>query len=190
MNLSYPGNDGQLEVMVISKLLWKMVFCAWRISSESNCLWFLCKMSVCHFLWRVEESNQAPIMITTDLPKSSLVVWFTVMLVPSVAVERYPSGCFCHGLFRKYLPVMRYSLLYHENWNASIRYLHNKTKVLIRHRYSSHKKEMSKVCHEVAVICTHNEFSSVILFSFVCYDIDQLYYVEIYVPLSTTVHTF
>lgn len=76
----------------------------------------------CHFRCCVLKSNQAPITFTTDLAKSTLVVWFTVMLVPSVAVERSPSSngvrllkCteaiprkspFCHGLFGIYFPVV------------------------------------------------------------------------------------
>lgn len=75
----------------------------------------------CRFLCCVLKSNQAPITATTDLAKSTHVVWFTVMLVPSVAVERCPrrngvrllklteaiprKSPFCHGLFGKYFPV-------------------------------------------------------------------------------------
>lgn len=75
----------------------------------------------CRFLCCVLKSNQAPITATTDLAKSTHVVWFTVMLVPSVAVQRCPrrngvrllklteaiprKSPFCHGLFRKYFPV-------------------------------------------------------------------------------------
>lgn len=73
------------------------------------------------FLCCVLKSNQAPITATTDLAKSTHVVWFTVMLVPSVAVEQCPrrngvrllklteaiprKSPFCHGLFGKYFPV-------------------------------------------------------------------------------------
>lgn len=76
----------------------------------------------CRFLCHVQKSNQAPITVTTDLAKSTLVVWFTVMLVPSVAVEWCPNSNgvrllklteaiptkspFCHGLFGKYLLVV------------------------------------------------------------------------------------
>lgn len=44
----------------------------------------------CRFLCCVLKSNQAPITVTTDLAKSTHVVWFTVMLLPSVAAERCP----------------------------------------------------------------------------------------------------
>lgn len=47
--------------------------------------------SSCHFSCCREVSNQAPITVTIDLPESKLVVWLTVMLVPSVAVEWCPG---------------------------------------------------------------------------------------------------
>lgn len=76
----------------------------------------------CHFLRHVQKSNQAPIAVTTVLAEPTLVVWFTVMLLPSVAVEWCPGSNgvrllklteaiprkspFCHGLLGKYLPAV------------------------------------------------------------------------------------